>query len=286
MHVDTIADLYPDSHVVHIIRDGRDVARSIVGQPWGPTDIPGAARWWKDCVTAAQSGGKGWDGYHEIRYEDLLSDPHRTIEALYGQLHLPLTDEILQQALTATALTVNQDVADPRVAAGKWRSAWRTAERKMFAACAEDLIAQLGYPPTELNREVLAQRARRTKARAHQLRSRRAAKLHAEHGARLNERLQHALATADAFLDALHRRDRQDIETLLAPDATLDVNGAPSSDIVDHLLSDDVPQSKQVHGDVYPSIPHTTAVITYATGRRTYVLTLGEHSILRLAVHH
>ena len=36
-HLPLIAEVYPDASFVHIIRDGRDAARSIVAQPWGRT---------------------------------------------------------------------------------------------------------------------------------------------------------------------------------------------------------------------------------------------------------
>ena len=54
-HLQLIAEIYPDARVVHIIRDGRDVARSIDGRPWGPDTIGGAAAVWRSAVLAARA---------------------------------------------------------------------------------------------------------------------------------------------------------------------------------------------------------------------------------------
>ena len=50
-----IAEVYPDARFVHIIRDGRDVARSIVAQPWGPATVKEAAKEWGDSVAAGRA---------------------------------------------------------------------------------------------------------------------------------------------------------------------------------------------------------------------------------------
>src|SRR5206468_1282633 len=42
-HIDLISEVYPDARFVHLVRDGRDVARSLVAQPWGPKTVREAA---------------------------------------------------------------------------------------------------------------------------------------------------------------------------------------------------------------------------------------------------
>src|SRR5687768_8936227 len=57
LHLPLLAEIYPDAKVLHVIRDGRDVARSIAWRDWGPDSIAGAAREWRQCVEAGRAGG-------------------------------------------------------------------------------------------------------------------------------------------------------------------------------------------------------------------------------------
>src|SRR5439155_26280155 len=38
-HLPLIADVFPDARVIHIVRDGRAVARSLTSMDWGPDTI-------------------------------------------------------------------------------------------------------------------------------------------------------------------------------------------------------------------------------------------------------
>ena len=72
-----VADIYPDGRVVHIVRDGRDVARSLVSMAWGPQDIPAAARTWREAVETARTHGPRMAAYVEIKYEGCSPTPAR-----------------------------------------------------------------------------------------------------------------------------------------------------------------------------------------------------------------
>ena len=45
-----ISTLFPDSRFIHLIRDGRNVARSYAGVPFGPKTVAQAARLWAERV--------------------------------------------------------------------------------------------------------------------------------------------------------------------------------------------------------------------------------------------
>jgi Sulfotransferase family len=47
-----LAQVLPDARFVHMIRDGRDVATSVVPRTWGPNDFAGAMDWWADKMIA------------------------------------------------------------------------------------------------------------------------------------------------------------------------------------------------------------------------------------------
>src|SRR5205823_11694477 len=56
--LELIGDVYPDAWVIQIIRDGRDVARSLLAQPWGPETMAEAAEEWRSSVAAAAAAPK------------------------------------------------------------------------------------------------------------------------------------------------------------------------------------------------------------------------------------
>lgn len=70
----------PTSRIIHLIRDGRDVAVSTMSTKrrigHGQADIEGASRVWYECITAAQAHGRvlGETRYLEVRYEELVAD--------------------------------------------------------------------------------------------------------------------------------------------------------------------------------------------------------------------
>jgi len=73
-----------------VIRDGRDVALSILPGSWGPRRIEYAGYYWKWLVLRGMVCGKilGQERYHEIIFEDLLNEPEKIIKSLCHFLDL------------------------------------------------------------------------------------------------------------------------------------------------------------------------------------------------------
>lgn len=79
------------SKVIHIVRDGRDVACSWVETWHGPQNVVSAAMKWKKHVESKRSWGEANpDLYLEIKYEELVSEPQRIL----GRVALFLKTEI------------------------------------------------------------------------------------------------------------------------------------------------------------------------------------------------
>jgi hypothetical protein len=71
---------YPDAWFVHIVRDGRDVARSLARMPWmhGETESR-CYDLWKGCVAAIRQQCSDRHRYRELTYERLVADPAGTV---------------------------------------------------------------------------------------------------------------------------------------------------------------------------------------------------------------
>ncbi|NKB65277.1 MAG: hypothetical protein GKR95_25315 [Gammaproteobacteria bacterium] len=76
-----LMNLFPNSRVIHIIRDGRDVCQSLEKLDWhGPTNQD-RAKYWRDRVEIAYQAQAefGTDRQYIVRYEDLVTDTRATL---------------------------------------------------------------------------------------------------------------------------------------------------------------------------------------------------------------
>jgi hypothetical protein len=91
--------VFPDAHVVHVIRDGRAVVNSMLyglrarGKEWAGTGsaapVVRASRRWRHAVAAGREGAKLFPGrYHEVRYERIVEAPRGEAIRLLRQLGL------------------------------------------------------------------------------------------------------------------------------------------------------------------------------------------------------
>jgi len=80
----TLHQLFPDLRFIHCIRDGRDIACSVMTRPWGPKTVPEAATWWKDKIESGVQYGKAHpEQYLEVRYEDVIRDPAAQLRRIF-----------------------------------------------------------------------------------------------------------------------------------------------------------------------------------------------------------
>lgn len=111
-----LLEVFPQSRVVHMTRDGRDVAMSFVQQPFGPDNPSTALDQWTDRMEAAleneDSAGPG-----RILRLPLTAlaqdDPRGSLELLAGFLGLQITDDVIAW--------LEAEVDPAKVAPGRWR---------------------------------------------------------------------------------------------------------------------------------------------------------------------
>lgn len=81
----TLARLFPESRLIHVVRDGRDVACSLVNLAWGPDSVVSAVGGWARQVRAADAGARAVDDGRvlTINIADLaIHDRERSYERL------------------------------------------------------------------------------------------------------------------------------------------------------------------------------------------------------------
>lgn len=77
----TLARMLPEARFIHLIRDGRDVASSVVRRSWGPNDMPTALEWWGDELIKIHRARERTDPARvmEIRLESLVGDAREAV---------------------------------------------------------------------------------------------------------------------------------------------------------------------------------------------------------------
>jgi hypothetical protein len=297
--MDLVAEIYPDGRAVHIIRDGRDVARSLLAMPWGPKTLADAARTWRHAVETARTYGPQMSAYAEVRYEDLMADPSKTYTHILEIIHLPVDDATVDAALFEAAIPVNLDRTKPAVGSGKWLKTWTPEDLAAFDAEAGDLLYDvLGYPrlKPEPSRPTLITRAGR---RVRRLRPAPAAKPPetTSLGSAAEQRISNDLVglLADGQID--------EAISSLAPDAFVRVvtadgewrgRGAEAIDQLRTVLekerhADTAGWGRQLRGHVHFMPPMTTSVLRYERGGeltdRVIVTHVRDGRISRLAYY-
>lgn len=166
-----ISAALPETHFVHLIRDGRDVAVSRAKRSMRAASTPdAAARKWRDRIREARKQGETLPHYMEVRYEDLVLDTERELRRVCEFIRLPWDDSLLryheragerlmevardlpaaagkklrpaEERMAAHALTMEPPKPD-RVYA--WRQQMSAADRAAFEHEAGELLAELGY---------------------------------------------------------------------------------------------------------------------------------------------
>jgi Sulfotransferase family len=69
----------PEARFIHIIRDGRDVALSVLKLNWGPSNPTEAAELWTERIEKARQQAPKVKHYLEVRFEDLVMDTEGTL---------------------------------------------------------------------------------------------------------------------------------------------------------------------------------------------------------------
>jgi len=155
---------FPKGRFIHIIRDGRDVACSLRNHPKEKIEngkiVPSlinrpigecAKRWLDD--TSSGLAYRAHPRYHEIKYEDLVSDPHSVLKELcqfIGEDFQPcMVDPDASQSdnMDAGRLVNNQNSKE-KVSSrslGRWRKDLTVDEKKDFEDIAGELLITLDY---------------------------------------------------------------------------------------------------------------------------------------------
>ena len=158
LYIREIKRQIPNALIVHIIRDGRDVALSYVKQGWAyplPWDsgehLSVAGLFWEWIVRRGRDCGRelGHD-YCELHYEDLVEKPHETLSRLGEFVGQDLDYDRIQQVGIGSVRQPNSSFSLDAVGGfhpvRRWAEKMSPEQLGKFEALTGDFLQELGYP--------------------------------------------------------------------------------------------------------------------------------------------
>jgi hypothetical protein len=159
LHLPRIRQTIPDALIIHIIRDGRDVALSadkvgfIKRAPWDrEPGVMAAGIYWDWIVHRGRTDGRAFgSNYTEVRFEDLVTDPQRTLAKLGEFIEHDLDYHRILKAGIGSVNQPNtsfQDQSNGREfnPIGRWKQGFSTEDLGTFEGLVGDTLEKLGYP--------------------------------------------------------------------------------------------------------------------------------------------
>lgn len=156
-HIPFLARHFRQARFVHLVRDGRNVALSYAGVPFGPKTVAMAAELWARRVRLGIEAGRALppERYLELRYEDIVADEgslERTARTLCAFLGLGFDANMLDYgAVAKTEALAKAKELNPLVT-GKlvrqtrsWQEQMPLGHIEVFELVAGDVLGRLGY---------------------------------------------------------------------------------------------------------------------------------------------
>jgi hypothetical protein len=140
-HFDRLLRIWPDARFIHLLRDGRDVARSVVEMGWAGNAWAGSAVW----ATAEELWGGlskqlPADRHLSVRFEDLIQDPVRELGRICQFCGVSYDPAMLDYPQRST-----YEAPNPRMVGSWWRK-MSAAEVQQVEARIGLLLEERGYP--------------------------------------------------------------------------------------------------------------------------------------------
>jgi Sulfotransferase family len=149
--------MFPQAMFIHLIRDGRDVALSIVEQWWGPSDWCEALQQWTALVACTRKmlAMLPADRVLELRFEDLVREPEKMIRQATAFLDLTFEPAMLDAYRSEAAAKVGSRISRHHASVQsapdikhleKWRRRLSRVDQSIASKIAGPLLAELEYP--------------------------------------------------------------------------------------------------------------------------------------------
>jgi len=142
---DRLPEIWPKARYIHLIRDPRDVAHSIVQMGWAGNVYEGAAAWLRAEATWTRLVAQlCTDQYIEVRYSDLIRNYESILSDICHFIGVAYSSSMLDYADHST-----YGLPDPALVA-KWRRKMTDMQVRLVEARVGNRLTELGFEPSGL----------------------------------------------------------------------------------------------------------------------------------------
>lgn len=150
--METLRQHFPKLKAIHVVRDGRAVAASLLPLNWGPNGIISASHFWatRTAMGSALRGYLGDDAWMEVHYEQLVTDTEAQLRRICTFLGIDYHPAMAEGG----AFNVPQFTQNQHALVGKkpdasrlegWRKTLSRREIEIFEAMSGPLLTYHGY---------------------------------------------------------------------------------------------------------------------------------------------
>ena len=170
-HIEVLNEIFPNAKFIHLIRDGRDVALSLITKKWGPTTFTNAIRYWEKTILMTRRLLKMLNSNQtiELRYEDLVYCPEENLRNLCLFLSIEYNSKMLSsysekaqdnsQIKTRISSVHNNILDRPNTAQTyKWKNDLNSIDQAIAWEYAGEELKHFGYDSGRENHKLKVMR--------------------------------------------------------------------------------------------------------------------------------
>jgi sulfotransferase family protein len=167
-YLEIVVRLFPDAHIVHIVRDPRDCVASLKRMPWWNRSVYHSMAAWAQAVDHTEAASRRWPGsVTAVQYERLVADPERELRNLAAALGEEYDPQMAEPERIAPVAVperkhwhANTHVSPTTKAVGRWASELEPWEIALCERVLGERMARYGYERTGPANPRLDQRLR------------------------------------------------------------------------------------------------------------------------------
>jgi hypothetical protein len=148
----TLLSLFPEAKMIHIVRDGRAVASSLLSAAWGPAAVDRAAYFWLRNLAYgfAIESFYGSTRVMRVKYEDLVDVPEATLQHVSSFLGIDYQPQMITgDGFKVPSFTRKDHMlvgqAPDRRRVNAWQTELTLRQIEIFESTTGDMLRYLGY---------------------------------------------------------------------------------------------------------------------------------------------